>query len=133
VAFLRNENATLELFKTSAADGKWTLETTFTNGWSSWGCEACSSPTATGASPPMVFDLDGDRVVYTTEESFNDGLLMTYPCPPIPPSPVEIAGYIAAGVVGTTLIVVLIAIKFRAARKTAKTVKAEEHRVEPVI
>jgi hypothetical protein len=126
VAFLRDENATLELFKTSAADGKWTLETTFTNGWLRWDMHG-------KASPPMVFDLDGDRVVYTTEESFNNGLLMTYPCPPIPPSPVAIAGYIAAGVVGTTLIVVLIAIKFRAARKTANTVKAEEHRVEPLI
>ena len=81
----------------------------------------------------MVFDLDGDRVVYTTEESFKRWASHDVPLPADPASPVEIAGYIAAGVVGTTLIVVLIAIKFEAARKTAKTVKAEEHRVEPVI
>jgi hypothetical protein len=91
VAFLRDENATLELFKTSAADGKWTLETTFTNGWLRWDMHG-------KASPPMVFDLDRDRVVYASY-AYN-GLLMTYPCS-VQQNPVWTTAYIVAGAVGT--------------------------------
>jgi hypothetical protein len=81
VAFVRNVSATLELYTRSAADSsKWTLETTFDNAWP-WNKPEWYGDKAR-PSAPIMFDLDGDRVVYLTYaggQSLSTGLVMTSP------------------------------------------------------
>jgi hypothetical protein len=125
VAFLRTRNATLDLYYKSTVDAKWTLEKTFTNGWPAY------SPFP---SSQIMFDLDGDRLVYFTRKG--EGLLMSYPdvCPRRRLSKAEVGGIVAGTVVLLVLIAVLMVkkIKWSTAVKTRKTGKtAEEHRIQP--
>ena len=130
VAFRRNDNtaATLELFHKSATDGKWTTEKIFSNSWSVW-----ARPEL--VSPPIMFDLDGDRLVYLTGMIGQKNFLMVYPddCW----LPLSSGAFIGI-TVGSVALVGLIAVPFvvraramAAKRKTSKT--AKEHRIEPAI
>jgi hypothetical protein len=117
VAFLRDDGAYLELFDKSAADGKWTTEKAFSNGWG-WRDHPGR------VSPPIMFDLDGDRIVYLTNRP-GENVMRTYQgrrnatAPPTGLSVAAIAG-IAGGSVAGLILIALIAVAMRARAEPAQ-------------